>query len=438
VLSALASIPSKFDAIVVGAGPAGSAAAYTLAKEGFKTLLIDRGRGGGEKELFGGRVYAQPLRDIWPELDKEAPIQRWVTRERISFVKDNEAVTVEFKSPKGKSFTAFLPQLTSWMARKAEQAGALYVNEVTVDEIIFKDGRAVGVRSGSDTVEADVIIDAEGVNRLLLERAGLVERIKPDNVALGVKEILRTGSTQLEASFGIDSDEGAAWVVIGDITKGVPGGGFIYTNKDTVSMGIVLHLKHAIDAIEAGKLNQHVSELVEGFRLHPYFRRLWRDATISEYGAHLTIEGGLKFSPKRLAYPGLLVVGDAAGLLLTTGINYRGVDFAAYSGKLAAEAIKYAMDHGGFTYDNLRVYDAYIRGSFVYTELQRHLGVEMVMNDPAIFAKLPNIAIGLFKELYEQDYATPTPFEALTSVLSNEGLDLFKLLSLSLSMVMSL
>lgn len=434
----MSSVPTKFDVVVIGAGPAGSAAAYTLAKEGFKTLLIDRGRGGGEKELFGGRVYAQPLREVWPELDKEAPIQRWVTRERISMVNGDEVFTVEYKSPAGKSFTAFLPQLTSWMARKAEQAGALYVNEITVDEIAFRDGKAVGVRSGSDTIEADVVIDAEGVNRLLLERAGLVEKLKPDHVALGVKEILRTGATQLEASFGIDSSEGVSWVVVGDITKGVPGGGFIYTNKETVSIGVVLHLKHAIEAIEAGSLNQHVYELVEGFRLHPFFRRLWRDATISEYGGHLTIEGGLKFAPERFAYPGLLVVGDAAGLLLSTGINYRGVDFAAYSGKLAAEAVKYARDHGGFTYDNISVYETYLKNSFVYKDLKKHLAAEMLMNDPALFAKLPRIALGLFRELYEQDYSTPTPYEALISVLNNENIGLFNLLPLTLSVVRSL
>lgn len=431
-------VPTKFDVVVVGAGPAGSAAAYLLAKKGFKTLLIDRGRGLGDKELFGGRVYAQPLREVWPELDKEAPIQRWVTRERISLVSGQDVVTVEYKTPSKKSFTTLLPQLTSWMSRKAEQAGAVFVNEVTVDELVVKDGKFVGVRSGSDVVEADVVIDAEGVNRLLLERAGIVERLRPDHVALGVKEVLRTGSAQLEAAFGIEPDEGVAWVVVGDVTKGVPGGGFIYTNKDTVSIGVVLHLKHAVDAIEKGILNDHVSRLLEEFRLHPYFRRLWKDATLSEYGAHLTIEGGLKFSPPRFAYPGLLIVGDAAGLLLSTGVNYRGVDYAVYSGKLAAEAVEYARDHGGLTYENLKVYEERLRSSFMYRELSKHTAAELLMSNPGLFAKLAPITTKVFSGLFDQDYEVQTPLEALTGALASEGVGLFSLIPLAWAAVRNL
>ncbi|MGC9071392.1 MAG: FAD-dependent oxidoreductase [Acidilobus sp.] len=427
----MAQIPTKFDVVVVGAGPAGSAAAYLLAKKGFKTLLVDRGRGLGDKELFGGRVYAQPLRDVWPELDKEAPIQRWVTRERISLIAGQDAVTVEYKTPSRKSFTALLPQLVSWMSRKAEQAGAVFVNEVTVDELVIKDGKVIGVKSGADLVEADVVVDAEGANRLLLERAGIVESLKPDHIALGVKEVLRTGTPQIEASFGIGSDEGVAWVVVGDITKGVPGGGFIYTNKDTVSIGLVLHLKHAVNAIEEGVLAGHVSELLEEFRLHPFFRRLWADATISEYGAHLTIEGGLKFSPPNLVYPGLLITGDAAGLLLSTGVNYRGVDYAVYSGKLAAEAVEHARDHGGLTYENLKAYEEKLRSSFVYRELRKHVAAEIILNNPQLFSKVPYIVSKVFSGLYDQDYEVQAPLEALTDALASENMGLFSLIPLA-------
>ncbi len=432
------SIPSKFDVAVVGAGPAGSATAYLLAKKGFKVLLVERGRGLGDKQLFGGRVYAQPLREVWPELDKEAPIQRWVTRERVSLVSGDKALTLEFKGGERKSFTALLPQLVAWMQRKAEQAGAIFATEATVDEIMFKDGKAVGIRSGNDVVYADVTVDAEGVNRLLLERAGIVPRLSPDHIALGVKEVLRTGSSQLEAAFGIGSDEGVAWVVVGDVTRGVPGGGFIYTNKDTVSIGVVIHLKHAINAIESGQLNNHVYELVEGFRLHPYFRNLWHGATISEYGGHLTIEGGLSFAPKRLVYPGLLVVGDAAGLLLSTGINYRGVDYAVYSGKLAAEAIEYAASHGGLTYDNLLEYERKVKDSFMYRDLVRHRAVEMLMNDPTMFSKLAEVFIGLFSQMFEQDYSVPTPYEAFTGALTEHNMSLNKLMSYMITAVRGL
>jgi electron transfer flavoprotein-quinone oxidoreductase len=174
-----------------------------------------------------------------------------------------------------------------------------------------------------------------------------------------------------------------------------------------------------------------VSELVEGFRLHPFFRKLWKDATISEYGAHLTIEGGLKFSPPRLVYPGLLIVGDAAGFLLSTGVNYRGVDYAVYSGKLAAEAVEYARDHGGLTYENLKAYEEKVKGSFMYRDLLRHTAAEALMNNPELFSKLPGLMTKVLAGIYEQDYSVKTPFEAITEALTSEGVDLFSLISLA-------
>jgi electron transfer flavoprotein-quinone oxidoreductase len=434
-VGSLSNLPTRFDVIVVGAGPAGSSAAYLLAKKGFKVLLIERGREIGDKNLYGGRVYAPPIREIWPELDKEAPIQRWVTKERISIIDGERAITIEYKANKRISFVSYLTQLAQWMAKKAEGSGALLVTEVTIDEIVMKDNKVVGVKSGPDTIEADVVIDAEGVNRLLLERLGLVERLKPDNIALGVKEVLKTDANNIEKSFGLSQDEGLAWVIVGSITKGIPGGGFIYTNKDSISMGLVLHLKNAIDPIINGKFNEHVSKLVEEFRFHPYFKPYWKDAIISEYGAHLTIEGPYNFKPDRFAYPGLLIVGDAAGLLLSTGYTFRGVDYAVYSGKLAAEAVEYARNNGGINYENLEVYDKNVRRSFMYEEILRHRGAEELMNSPELMIKYPTILTRVMEKLFEGEYKQETIYDALMQALKEEGIGPFNFISQAFGMV---
>lgn len=425
--------PTKFDVIVVGAGPAGSAAAYLLAKAGFKVVMVERGRGAGSKELYGGKIYAAPLREVWPELDKEAPIHRWVTREKLSITAGDRITTIDFKMGKGVAFTTYLTEMAKWMASKAVEAGALLVDEVVVDEIVKKDGRVVGIRSGPDTLYADYVIDAEGVNRKLLEKLGLVEKIDPDTVALGVKEVLKVGEKAINERFALESGEGLAWLLAGDVTRGIPGGGFIYTMKDTVSIGLVVHIGRALDAANSGELRESLPSLVESLRLHPFFKRFWRDADVMEYGAHMTIEGGLRFMPKKLYLPGFLVVGDAAGFLLNTGYTIRGVDYAVYSGKLAAETIIEAHSNGGPTEENMAMYERKVKESFIYKELYKHRGIANVMSEPLFFKQLPAVVNSVLAKLYEADYEEPTILEALLESLREEEMSLtrfvFKLMS---------
>lgn len=394
--------------VVVGAGPAGCSTAYLLAKSGLKVLLLERGAEPGSKMLWGGKAYAQPIREVWPELDREAPIQRWVVEDRISVVVGERVFTVSYRLGRRVAFTAYLTQLVSWMAKKAEEAGALVIDKTRVDEIVVRDGRVVGVRSGADMIEASVVVDAEGVNRLLLERLGLVKKIEPEAVGIGVKEVLRLDQRVIENRFGIGEGEGVAWFVIGDVTRGIPGGGFIYTMRDTVSLGLVLSLSPAIEASEKGVLDRHVSELLEDFRLHPYFSRLWGEAEVVEYGGRMVIEGGLRFMPRRLYMPGLLVVGDAAGLQVNAGYTVRGVDMAVYSGKLAAEVIIEAFNKGRFDEEVLKRYEERVLSSYIYREMVSHRGVSSIMHDPFYFNELPRLLIGLLKRVYEADYEEPT------------------------------
>ena len=425
---------SRYDVVVVGAGPGGLSAAYLLAKAGYSVLVVERGREPGAKSLFGGKVYAQPLRDVWPGLDKEAPIHRWVAVERLSMVWGERVATIEFRLGRRVAFTTFLPELVKWMAGKAEEAGATIVDEVVVDELLVKDGRVVGVRSGGDAVESSVVVDAEGVNRILLEKLGLADPPDPGRLALGVKEVLRLKSSEIESRFGLDRGEGAAWLIAGDITGGLPGGGFIYTMREAVSIGVVLRVSDAVEAAERGAVKEHVSLMVERLRLHPYFKRFWGEADVAEYGARLAVEGGLGYMPRKLAADGLVVVGDAAGLLLNTGYTIRGVDFAVASGKMAAEAIAQALEAGDTSERALKAYEAKLKSSFVYKELVRHKGIESVMSDPWFFKALPAIVTGVMARLFEADYEEPTLLEAVIEASREQGTPLLILAAKLLSM----
>jgi electron transfer flavoprotein-quinone oxidoreductase len=421
--------PHKFDVIVVGAGPAGCSSAYLLAKAGLRVLLVERGRSAGSKLLWGGKAYAQPIREVWPELDKEAPIHRWVTRERFSFVWGDRVLTIEYKLGRSVAFTSYLPELVSWMARKAESAGALLVEDVRVDEIVVENGRVVGVRSGSDIVRADIVIDAEGANRMLLEKLGLAERLNVNSsVALGVKETLSLDPRLMEERFNLDKGEGLAWLVAGDITRGLPGGGFIYTMRDSISIGLVIPIGPAARAAEEGTLKEHVSELIESFRLHPYFNRFWREADVIEYGGRMTLEGGLSMMPKRLYAPGLLVVGDAAGFLVNTGYTIRGVDTAVHGGKLAAETVIEALNKGGFTEDNLKSYEDKVKRSYIYRELKAHSAIEDVTRDPFYFTKIPQVLVKAAGKLFEADYEEPTLVGGLLEASRESEVSLMKML----------
>ncbi len=423
----------KFDVVVVGAGPAGLAAAYRLASAGFKVVVLERGREPGAKELYGGRIYAYWLDKYLPEFRKDAPVDRWVRRERVSFLTEDKALTVETAvvEKEKSSFVVPLTSFVSWMAKLAQNAGAKIVTEVTVDRLVKDErGRIIGAQSGPDVLQADYVVDAEGVNRLLLERAGIVKKLEPEVVAVGVKEVLKFENRKiLEERLGLDEDEGLAWALAGYPTEYLPGGGFIYTYKDALALGVVVYLKNW------EKLKTPVYDLVERLRLHPYIAPLVKGASLQEYGGHMTPVAGINMSPPRFYYDGLLIVGDAAGFLLHTGVLIRGVDFAIASGVLAAEAIKEAR---GPSAEDLAVYEKKLRSSFILPQLEKFRKADRLLSDETLYRDLALFSTTAAYNYFNINENHRTLFEAVREASKKTRISLLKLMINIVKMVRSL
>ena len=297
----------KFDVIVVGAGPSGNAAAYTLAKAGVSVLQIERGESPGTKNVQGAILYASALEEIIPDFRDSAPLERHVAEQRMWMMDEGEVCTgmthrdARFSKPPYNRYTIIRARFDRWFSGMVKKAGALVICETTVIELLRDaQGKVIGVRTEREQgdVFADCVILADGANALLGSRAGLRPDIKAEDMALVAKEVLFLPKETLDARFNLSGDEGVVIELAGNITHGMVGTGFLYTNKDSISIGIGCML---------GDMKRQTItpyQLLEGLKQHSAVKPLIEGAEMKEYSAHLIPEGGLKALPNFTATAG--------------------------------------------------------------------------------------------------------------------------------------
>ena len=411
----------RFDCIVVGAGLAGLSAAYRLAKEGVEVLVLERGSYPGSKSMTGGRLYVEPVKRMMPELWDSAPFERRVSRETITLMDGKRSVSISFDDESGasESYTVLRGTFDRWLSSRAEETGATIVPKTKVDSISVGDKGAT-VSAGGDDVECNIILVAEGSPSVLTGEMGLIPRRVPKHYAVGVKEIIEMDSRIIEDRFGVGDDEGCAAIFAGSVTKGVPGGGFLYTNRESISLGCVAN----IGAAKRSDIQVH--ELMEDFKSSNPVKNLIRGGKTVEYSARTIPEFDVKHMP-RLYGDRVLLLGDAACLSMNIGYAVRGMDSAIASGFHAAETARRAVGSGDFSKDSLRAYDDALRGSFVLGDMERFGKSQEFLESERIYEYYPALASRFLKRLFS---FTDMPKEGVREIVGDELLkgDLMKML----------
>ncbi len=394
----------KFDAIVVGGGPAGLTAAYAMAKAGLQVIILERGDYCGSKNVFGGIFFTNVLRQLMPDFIKDAPVERNVTKRRFSLLTPDGEMAGEFKfnkynkEPYNDSFTVLRAKFDKWFSEKVEAAGAMLITGAVVDDFIMKDGKIAGVKARMEDgdIYGDVIILADGVNSILAKKIGMHKELAAENTIIGVKEIIALPEEKIKDRFGLSGNEGSAYEYFGYAAKGAIGSGFIYTNKDTVSVGIGASIKSLIEH----KLNPN--DILEFFKNHPVIQPLIRDGEQKEYSAHLIPDGGFNALSK-LYRDNVLVAGDAAGFVNAT-LFHEGTNLAMETGRLAAETAIEAKQKNDFSTAALSAYGAKLQKSFALRDLKQFKKLPKTLeHNPQIFEKYPKMIEELVSELFGID-----------------------------------
>ncbi len=334
-----------YEAIVVGCGPGGAAAAARLADHGVETLVLERGTEAGAKNVSGGLIYAEEsapytLDDLFDGF-REAATERPVTDYYIHNLAGNAVKTYDLTDLHEHDTdwcdAVLRREMDSWLEQrvheKTSETGGGVLTNVRVDGLLREDGEIVGVTCDElDPIKADLIVAADGVNSELAREAGLMDWEEPDEWFQGVKAVVDMDPDAIDDRFDIAPDEGAAHLFSGDLFSDVRGGGFLYTNEDSLSIGTVFHL----DSLVEQEAEPH--ELLDALLTHPVLAGWFQNEYDErEYAAKL-VPDSKKVAHRRPYRDRLVLVGDAAGQMQAQGPIIKGMNHAVTAGALAADA----------------------------------------------------------------------------------------------------
>jgi len=393
----------KVDVIIVGGGLAGLSCAYELADSGMTVIVLERGDFSGSKNVTGGRIYLSPLRNYLPDLWKEAPLERHVTKEFITLLGESNSTTFEFYSDRFNqepypSYTILRAKFDRWFADLVSEKGVFVIPQKNVNDLIREGEKVIGVKTEEEEIGSDCVVASDGILSFLAEKAGLRKPFQPQHFALGFKEVISLDPKTIEDRFRLGEKEGAAQLFVGTLTKGIMGGGFLYTNQESLSIGIVVGI-HSLNQREP---REEIYKFLDEFKERPEIKNLIKGGEVVEYSAHLISEGGLQIKPKVYG-DGILVTGDAAGLGLNMLVTVRGMEYAMASGVLAGRTIKMAKEKNDFSASTLALYEKFLNESFIIKEMDNFKNSLSILENKRLFSKYPQAISNLFEKVMRVD-----------------------------------
>jgi electron transfer flavoprotein-quinone oxidoreductase len=411
-------VQSEYDAIVVGAGLGGSACALSLARKGANVLILEKAKIPGERNMSGGILFGTypggyGLLDLVPDFETEAPVQRRIVRHEVNVISEpdyDEGNYRYYRMEKdsvpsklglfkldldsGHDYTVLRRDFDQWFANKAVQEGAMLSTQTSVESLLIENGAVVGVRTTHEDIRSNVVIDASGVVSNLVEMAGLRPKLEPTDVYHGLKHLYKFDPAVIEQRFGLKKGEGKGQLYLGPFMKGVLGGAFLYTNNDTLSVGIVVSLASMVKAFtEHFDIVGKSLDILESFESHPMVAELLQGGELLEYSAH-NVPKGYKCMLKKPYASGFMAVGDSLGSFVKIGPLLDGMRMAVMTGMMAAETYVQARDGGSFGESALSTYQSKL--SPVYKDIGKSKSDSRINESPLVYEFLPKLLFSTY------------------------------------------
>jgi electron transfer flavoprotein-quinone oxidoreductase len=423
----------EFDVIVVGAGPAGAAASLTLARSGANVLMLEKGKIPGERNMTGGVLYGRfeggwGMTDLIPDFEATAPLQRKMVSHEVVVLSEPDTakgtakyyrlsrrsvparlglLNLEFGT--GHDYSVLRRPFDRWFAKRAVESGAMLSTETTVEGLLTENGAVRGVVTGKEELRAKLVIDCSGVTSRLVREAGLRDDLSPHQLYHGIKRVYSLDEGTIEKRFRVGPGEGCAVFFLGGFMHGISGGAFIYTNRDTLSVGIVASLDSLIrESTEHFDRVGKLLDVQDDFEAHPMVAELLDGAKAVEYSAH-NIPKGFRSIPRKPYADGYLAAGDALGAFVKIGPMIDGMRRAIASGMMAARAYLEASSSGSFRGRDLSRYRELLTP--IYEDVNRSGRDSLVSESSLVYRTLPRIVFG--SRLMARTYAfKPTAAQA--------------------------